>query len=54
MSEITIARRYAQALNEQAAQAGEQDQVDADIQLISDALAESRELRISWKPHHLP
>ncbi|MGB1374345.1 MAG: ATP synthase F1 subunit delta [Rhodothermales bacterium] len=45
MSEITIARRYAQALNEQAAQAGEQDQVDADIQLISDALAESRELR---------
>ena len=45
MSEITIARRYAQALNEQAAQAGVLDQVDVDIQLISDALADSRELR---------
>ncbi|MDE2996701.1 MAG: ATP synthase F1 subunit delta [Bacteroidota bacterium] len=45
MSEITIARRYAQALNEQAAQAGVLDQVDVDIQLIRDALADSRELR---------
>lgn len=45
MSEITIARRYAQALNEQAAQAGVLDQVDADIELISTALADSRELR---------
>jgi len=45
MSEITIARRYAQALNEQAAQAGVLEQVDADINLISNALADSRELR---------
>ena len=45
MSEITIARRYAQALNEQAAQAGVLEQVDADIDLISGALADSRELR---------
>jgi F-type H+-transporting ATPase subunit delta len=45
MSDITIARRYAQALNEQAAQAGVLEQVDADIELISTALADSRELR---------
>lgn len=45
MSEITIARRYAQALNEQAAQAGVLEQVDADIDLINSALADSRELR---------
>lgn len=45
MSEITIARRYAQALNEQAAQAGVLEQVDADIELISTALVDSRELR---------
>ena len=44
MSEITIARRYAQALNEQAAQDGTLEQVDADIDLISHALAGSREL----------
>ena len=45
MSEITIARRYAQALNEQAAQVGVLEQVDADIDLIHGALADSRELR---------
>lgn len=45
MSEITIARRYAQALHEQAAQSGVLEQVDADINLISSALADSRELR---------
>ncbi|MDA0683241.1 MAG: ATP synthase F1 subunit delta [Bacteroidetes bacterium] len=44
MSEITIARRYAQALNEQAAQDGTLEQIDADIDLISHALAGSREL----------
>lgn len=45
MSDITIARRYAQALNEQAAHSGVLEQVDADIDLISNALADSRELR---------
>jgi F-type H+-transporting ATPase subunit delta len=45
MSEIMIARRYAQTLHEQAAQSGVLQQVDADINLISDALADSRELR---------
>ncbi len=45
MSDITVARRYAQALNEQAAQAGILEQVDADIELISTALDDSRELR---------
>lgn len=45
MSEITIARRYAQALNEQAAQSGVLEQVDADIELIRASLADSRELR---------
>lgn len=44
MSEITIARRYAQALNEQAAHDGVLEQVDADIDLISNSLVGSREL----------
>jgi len=45
MSDITIARRYAQALNEQAAQSGVFEQVDADIDLINQSLADSRDLR---------
>jgi len=44
MSEITISRRYAQALNEQALAAGALDRVDADMSLISEGLAVSREL----------
>ncbi len=44
MSDITIARRYAQALNEQAAQADVMGRVDEDIALISDGLTNSREL----------
>ncbi len=44
MSEITIARRYAQALNEQAAQADAMEQVDSDIAMISDTMSASREL----------
>jgi len=44
MSDITIARRYAQALDEQAAQADVMERVDEDIALISDGLTNSREL----------
>ena len=44
MSELSIARRYAQALNEQADLKGVTDQVDVDIQMIHDGLSESREL----------
>ncbi len=44
MSEITISRRYAQALGERAAQAGVIDRVDQDISLISESLKGSREL----------
>ena len=44
MSELSIARRYAQALNEQADLKGVTDMVDADIQMISNGLSESREL----------
>jgi len=45
MSEITIARRYAQALNEQAAQSGAMGQIDADVAMISEGLSASRELQ---------
>ncbi len=44
MSEITISRRYAQALGERAAQAGVTDRVDQDISLIGESLKGSREL----------
>ena len=44
MSETSIARRYAQALNEMAAQDSATERVDADVALVSDALANSREL----------
>ena len=44
MCELSIARRYAQALNEQADLKGVTDMVDADIQMISNGLSESREL----------
>lgn len=44
MSEVAIARRYAQALYEQAAESGEVELVDADIALIRDGLSASREL----------
>ncbi|MDA1029534.1 MAG: ATP synthase F1 subunit delta [Bacteroidetes bacterium] len=44
MSEITISRRYAQALDEQAEAAGKSANVAADMSLISEGLAVSREL----------
>lgn len=44
MSEITISRRYAQALGERAAGAGVMDRVDQDISLISESIKGSREL----------
>ncbi len=45
MSEITIARRYAQALYEAAEEAGRVEQVDADVAAIQAGLDASRELR---------
>ncbi len=44
MSEITISRRYAKALDEQAQSAGKSEHVSADMSLISDGLKVSREL----------
>ncbi len=44
MKNLTVARRYAQALSEEAAQAQRLDAVDADIALIDAALDASREL----------
>lgn len=44
MSELTVARRYAQALYEAARQEGQTEQVDADVALIRDSLDGSREL----------
>lgn len=44
MSDTSISRRYAQALNEQAEQAGATERVDADMSLIFDGLTASREL----------
>ncbi len=44
MSQITVARRYAQALYETARQDGQAEQVDADVALIRAGLDGSREL----------
>jgi len=44
MSETTISRRYAQALNEQAELARATDRVDADMSLIFEGMKVSREL----------
>lgn len=44
MSEITISRRYAQALDEQAEAAGKSANVAADMSLIREGLLASREL----------
>lgn len=44
MSQLTIARRYARALLEQAEAEGVTDPVDADVRAIRDAVAASREL----------
>jgi len=44
MSDLAIARRYAQALNEEAASAGTVEATDSDIETIRAALADSPEL----------
>lgn len=44
MSDIIIARRYAQALKEEADEIGITEKVDADVVLIRESLAASREL----------
>lgn len=44
MSDVLVARRYAQALHEQAERARLTDRVDEDISLIHDTVADSREL----------
>ena len=44
MSEITVARRYAQALYEEAERVGRTEHVDADVALIRDSLDASRDL----------
>ncbi len=42
-----VARRYAQALTEEAQQAGVLDAVDADVALVTETLGGSRELRLA-------
>ncbi|ARA94333.1 MAG: F0F1 ATP synthase subunit delta [Bacteroidetes bacterium] len=44
MSDTIVARRYAQALYEQAREARQVEQIDEDVELIRQALADSREL----------
>ncbi len=44
MSDIIIARRYARALKEEADESGITEKVDADVVLIRESLAASREL----------
>jgi F-type H+-transporting ATPase subunit delta len=44
MSDLSIARRYARALSEEAASAGKTEEVDADIALVRDSLDASRDL----------
>ncbi len=43
MSDIIIARRYAQALKEESDRVGNTEKVDADVVLIRESLAASRE-----------
>ena len=42
-----VSRRYAQALTEEAQQAHSLETVDADVELIAETLAESRDLRLA-------
>ena len=42
-----VARRYAQALTEEAQKAGSLDAVDADVALVADTLEGSRDLRLA-------
>ena len=44
MSDLTVARRYAQALYEEAEQAGTLERVDQDMQAVRESLEASREL----------
>lgn len=45
MSQLTVSRRYAQALLSEAATEGSSDTIDADVAVLRDALVASRELR---------
>jgi F-type H+-transporting ATPase subunit delta len=45
MSDQSVARRYARALFEEAARSGEVSAVDADVALLEESLAGSRDLR---------
>lgn len=49
MSDIIVARRYAQALYEEAERAGLIEQVDADVEIIRQSLADSRDLTILFQ-----
>jgi F-type H+-transporting ATPase subunit delta len=46
MSDLTIARRYAQALAETASAEGKLDAVDADVEAIRGLMASSRDLML--------
>lgn len=54
MSDLTIARRYAQALAEQAAAHGKVDVVDADMAVIRDGLHESNDLAFVFSSPVIP
>lgn len=54
MSDLTIARRYAQALAEQAVADGKVQEVDADMAVIRDALEASDDLRFIFSSPVIP
>ena len=54
MADTTIARRYAQALFEEAKQSGNVEQVDEDVDLIRDSLDGSRELVLVFESPIIP
>ncbi len=46
MSETLVAKRYANALHDSAVATGKTGDVDADVKLVADTLAESKDLRM--------
>ncbi|GIV58122.1 MAG: ATP synthase subunit delta [Rhodothermaceae bacterium] len=49
MSEMTVARRYAQALIDEASQEGQRAAVDADVAMLREVLTTSRELQLFFR-----
>src|SRR5690606_25099827 len=49
MSDATVARRYAQALYQEAAAHGEAERIDEDVQSVQESLDASRDLELFFR-----